>query len=46
MPKPKDLRISGVTFEDALRKVVSAPSPAKKQVKKAIKKASKNLHQN
>lgn len=46
MPKAIDLRIPGVSFEDALRKVASAPPPAKKQVKKAIKKASKNLHRN
>jgi hypothetical protein len=38
MPKPKDLRLQNVSFQDALKRMISTPPPGKKAVKKAAKK--------
>ena len=43
MPKPaKDLRLHGVKFEDALKRILAAPPMPQKAAKKAIKKLRRN----
>jgi hypothetical protein len=42
MPKAIDLRLRGVKFEDALKRIISAPLPPKKAAKKTIKKLRRN----
>jgi hypothetical protein len=39
MPKPKDLRLTGVRFEDAMKRILAAPAMPKKQGKKPSKKS-------
>ncbi|HTX21599.1 MAG TPA: hypothetical protein VMD27_07065 [Candidatus Aquilonibacter sp.] len=47
MPKPaQDLRLHGVKFEDALKRIISAPPPPEKRLKKALKKGGKNPARN
>jgi hypothetical protein len=42
MPKAKDLRLHGVKFEDALRRIISAPPmPKPAKAKQASKKPAK-----
>jgi hypothetical protein len=46
MPKAIDLRLHGVKFEDALKRIFSAPPPPRKVLKKALKKGGKNPARN
>ena len=46
MPKAIDLRLHGVKFEDALKRIISAPLPPQKRLKKALKKSGKNPTRN
>jgi hypothetical protein len=41
-----DLRLHGVTFEDALKRILAAPPPPQKRLKKAMKKGGKNPARN
>jgi hypothetical protein len=45
MPKAIDLRLRGVKFEDALKRIISAPPMPKKAAKKATKKTAPELAQ-
>ena len=40
MPKAKDLRIHGVAFTDAVKRMIAAPVPAKKAASKKAAKAN------
>jgi len=42
MPKAKDLRIQGVSFEQAAKRILSAPPMPKKAKRKPAAKAVKN----
>jgi hypothetical protein len=46
MPKPIDLRLHGVKFEDALKRIISAPPMPEKTAKKEAKKTLKKLRRN
>jgi hypothetical protein len=46
MPKAIDLRLPGIKFEDALKRILAAPPPPEKTAKKAAKKAVKKLRRN
>ncbi len=46
MPKAIDLRLQGVKFEDALKRIISAPPMPEKIAKKEAKKTLKKLRRN
>jgi hypothetical protein len=47
MPKQaQDLRLRGIKFEDALKRIISAPPMPEKTAKKEAKKALKKLRRN